>query len=71
MSWLRQLCFALVLGVATVGLAACDEGPAENAGEKVDKAVENMKDTVNPQGPAERVGEALDKAGDKVQGEAH
>lgn len=38
------------------------DGPAENAGEKVDKTVEKMKDAVDPKGPAEKAGEKVDKA---------
>lgn len=66
---LRKLCLALTLSIATIGLAACDDGPAENAGEKLDRAVENMGDAVNPKGPAERAGEAVDNAAERA-GEA-
>ena len=42
-------------------LAACDanDGPVEDAGEKVDKAVENITPA---QGPMEEMGEDLDHA---------
>jgi hypothetical protein len=54
----RKLALALLLGLGTLSLAACeDEGPAERAGESVDNA-------------AERAGEALEDAGEKVQREA-
>lgn len=48
-------------------LVACQEkGPAEKAGESIDRAVENTKDAiddaVNPKGPAEKTGEAIDDA---------
>ena len=41
-------------------LAACDsnDGPVEEAGEKVDEAIESM----DPQGPMEEMGEDLDNA---------
>ena len=38
----------LIIVAAAFTLAACHrEGPAEKAGEKIDKAVENAKDAVN------------------------
>jgi hypothetical protein len=48
----------------------CDsQGPAENAGEKVDQSVENTKDAVEEasdkitgKGPAEKAGEKVDEA---------
>lgn len=44
-------------------LSSCKEkGPAEEAGEKLDEAIEDVKDKVDPQGPAERVGEKVDDA---------
>ena len=49
------LAAALLLAFAMVGLSACEKkGPAERAGEAVDKAVENT-------------GEAVKEAGDKVK----
>ncbi len=43
-------------------LAACDanDGPVEDAGEKVDKAVENI--TPDSKGPMEEMGEEMDNA---------
>lgn len=43
--------------VATL-LAGCDEGPAQRAGERIDKAV----DKLTGKGPAEKVGERIDEA---------
>lgn len=39
----------ILLTLAPVGFAACDDndGPAERAGEKVDDAVDDMKDAVD------------------------
>jgi hypothetical protein len=50
--------------VASVGFTSgCrKEGPAERAGEKLDKAVEKVEDTLNPPGPAEKAGRKVDKA---------
>ncbi len=42
------------------------KGPAERAGQKVDRAKEKVEDTVDPKGPAEKAGRKVDKAvGDK------
>lgn len=54
-------------------LAGCgeEEGPAEQMGQNVDEAVEQMAEQVKSEGPAERAGEnidqAMDKAGDTIQ----
>ncbi len=39
-----------------------EKGPAEKAGERVDKAIENVKDAADPKGPAEKAGEKVDRA---------
>lgn len=42
-------------------LTGCQkEGPAEQAGKGVDKAVRDVKDTVSPPGPVEKAGRAVD-----------
>jgi len=57
---------AAVLAVGTTYCTGCrEDGPAERAGEKVDDAVEKMKDAVDPKGPAERAGEKIDRALDR------
>ena len=38
------------------------QGPAEETGEKIDKAIENVGDAINPKGPVEKAGEKVDKA---------
>jgi hypothetical protein len=44
-------------------LPSCKEkGPAEEAGEGIDQAIENVKDAVDPKGPAEEAGEKVDEA---------
>lgn len=47
-----------------VGLAAChQEGPAEHAGKSLDRAGQNISDTVNPpHGPAQSAGRKMDRA---------
>jgi hypothetical protein len=43
----------------------CEEkGPAERAGERVDNAVNQTIDNLDPRGPAEKAGAKLDKAAD-------
>lgn len=44
-------------------MTSCEkEGPAETTGEKIDEAVEEIKDTVDPKGPMEEAGEKVDEA---------
>ncbi len=50
------------LGVAMALGAGCEEkGPAEQAGQNVDNAVQKAKDTISPPGPGEKAGRAVDK----------
>ena len=57
---------AAVLAIGTTYCTGCrEEGPAEQAGEKIDDAVERMKDAVDPKGPAEKAGEKIDRALDR------
>lgn len=58
--WAACAAIALVLP-----LVACDDGPAERAGERVDRAVEGARDAIDPpRGPAERLGREIDRATD-------
>jgi hypothetical protein len=51
----------LLGGVAAV--AGCEtKGPAQKAGEDIDKGVQSAKDTINPPGPVEKAGRGVDKA---------
>ena len=53
----------LVMLGAVAGFAGCeDKGPAEKAGESIDKGVQNAKDAVIPPGPGEKAGREVDKA---------
>jgi hypothetical protein len=45
---------AFILSIAVAGLAACEKGPAERAGEKIDNA-------------AKKAGDKLEDAGDKIK----
>jgi hypothetical protein len=43
-----------------------EKGPAQRTGEKLDRAVENMRDAVDPPGPAEKAGRRVDRAVDDL-----
>lgn len=46
-------------------LMACSEGPGERAGRGLDRAGENIRDTIDPpRGPVERLGRSVDRAVD-------
>jgi hypothetical protein len=52
----------LLLG-AVVTCAGCEaKGPAQRAGENIDKGVQDAKDAINPPGPVEKAGRTIDKA---------
>ena len=55
---------ALTLLIA-VGLAACEKGPAEKAGEKIDNAAENLGDKVED--ATDGASDKLEEAGDKIE----
>jgi hypothetical protein len=55
----------LVVALAGAGMtmSACEKkGPAQDAGEKLDKAKDKIDDAVNPKGPLEKAGRAVDRA---------
>jgi hypothetical protein len=54
---------AVAIVVVAVSCVACDRGPAQKAGEKVDNAV----DRLTGKGPAEKAGENIDKAVDALK----
>lgn len=56
---------ALAALLFALPLVACDDGPAERAGERVDRTLERARDAVDPpRGPVERAGRAIDRAVD-------
>jgi hypothetical protein len=59
----RSLMLAVAVALA-LGLAAChQEGPAEQAGQKLDNLGQKASDALNPpQGPAQSVGRKVDRA---------
>jgi hypothetical protein len=65
MKFVARSFVCLTLGVFCCGLGTgceAEKGPAQKAGEKVDSAVQNAKDRLDPAGPAEKAGRAVDKA---------
>jgi hypothetical protein len=59
----RNVFRAALLFGAIVSFVGCEtKGPAEKAGESIDKGIQNAKDAVNPPGPAEQAGRNVDKA---------
>lgn len=57
----RAMAF-LMVGIAGL-FAGCEtKGPAEKAGEKIDRAGEKVRDTFDPAGPGEKAGRAVDRA---------
>jgi hypothetical protein len=59
-----KVVFASALLGGLVGtLAGCQpEGPAERAGQSIDRGVQKAKDALDPAGPAEKAGRAVDRA---------
>jgi hypothetical protein len=58
---------ATAMALALTMFSACEEkGPAERAGENIDKAAENTRDAGKAAG--EKMGEAMENAGEKMQG---
>jgi hypothetical protein len=54
---------AVALAAVALGGSACDrEGPAERAGEQLDRARDKVSDAIDPKGPAEKAGRAIDRA---------
>ena len=64
---MRSLIISAFLVTNTVFFTGCvQKGPAQRAGENIDRAVEDMKDAVDPPGPAQKAGRSLDRAIDNV-----
>ena len=53
---------SLLLGMVATFAGCESKGPAQQAGENIDKGIQSAKDTVNPPGPSEKVGRSVDKA---------
>jgi len=52
----------LVTGGALVSVGCERQGPAERAGQEIDRVVEEAKDKLDPAGPAEKAGKKVDRA---------
>jgi len=62
------LMISLAVAVGGTFLSSCKrEGPAERAGEKMDKSVDKLKEKIDPSGPAEKAGKKLDDAVDDLK----
>lgn len=62
---INKLSIAALALLITIGLAACEKGPAEKAGEKIDNAAENLGDKVED--ATDDAGDKLEEAGDKIE----
>jgi hypothetical protein len=57
----RYVLAVVVLGlVLAFGMTACDKGPMQRTGEKIDRATDQNK--VIGKGPIEKVGKSIDEA---------
>ena len=52
-----------ILGLAIALLAGCQsKGPVQQAGENIDRGIQDAKDAIHPPGPVEKAGRAVDRA---------
>jgi hypothetical protein len=65
MDSLRGAVIAVALAVGVALIAGCEKGPAQKAGERVDRAI--GEDRVFGKGPVEQAGKKVDKAVDEVK----
>jgi len=66
MSILKTIVLVLFSCMIIVSFTACKkEGPAERAGEKIDRAVEKTGDEIKES--TEKAGDKIEEAGDKVK----
>ena len=64
----RPLAVVALAIAVTAGMPGCREkGPAEKAGEQIDKTADKLKDAIEDKGPAEKAGEAVDEAFDDLK----
>jgi len=67
MKHVNQVLIVVAMALALTSISACEEkGPAERAGEHIDKATDNARDAGKNAG--EKIGEAMEDAGEKMQG---
>jgi hypothetical protein len=56
------LTVAFVVSGATLVSGCREKGPAERAGEKVDRTMDKIEDKLDPKGPVEKAGRKIDRA---------
>jgi predicted small lipoprotein YifL len=62
----KKLSIMAFVALMFVGLAACDkQGPAEEAGERIDDSAERMGDKMED--ATDNAGEKMEDAGDKIE----
>ena len=61
----KKIPLAMLALMFAFGLAACEKGPAEKAGEKIDNATEKMGDKIED--ATDNAGDKLEEAGDKIE----
>lgn len=61
MSSYRNLLGLLIALFLAMILGCSDPGPGEEAGKKVDEAVESVEEALDPAGPAEKAGRKVDE----------
>ena len=61
----NKLSIAVLALLLAIGLTACQKGPAEKAGEKLDNAAESVGDKI--ENATDNAGEKLEEAGDKIE----
>lgn len=62
---INKLSVAALALLFAIGLTACEKGPAEKAGEKIDNAAEKMGDKIED--ATDKAGDKLEEAGDKIE----
>ena len=62
---INKLPIVVLALLMTVGLASCEKGPAEKAGERIDNAAENAGDKIED--ATDKAGDKLEEAGDKIE----
>lgn len=61
----NKLSIAALALFITIGIAGCEKGPAEKAGEEIDNAAESMGDKI--ENATDEAGDKLEEAGDKIE----
>jgi len=62
---MNKISIATFAFLLAMGLAACEKGPAEKAGEKIDNAAEKAGDKIED--ATDNASDKLEEAGDKIE----